>query len=324
MVTNSNVLAGSTSFNCLTAGDWASNDYVCIGFGSKYAEIRQITLAGSVMSFTDPLVYSHSASGGLTDIGTSAPSYYTHTITEDWTLSPFQISVVNTDTNNTESLLRRYIGSKLNRATIRAGEGESLRMNWDEVISRTMRFYDPSATNISPWYSANCSNSPTVSYPTTEPYYFSYGQLTFAGSAFARVKEFVLDVTNNIEPKFYVNDDISTGRVAYELREGRREYRLALTVDVEDADFFLDLLRQGDYSSVYTGFQVQLVLTRGSNDTITILTPPTTAAAGGDSQGCLIRSAPHSIMEAPLLSVPLDIICRSVQITVADAIMVYI
>lgn len=321
-VANPNILAGSVSFNCLTAGDWATGDYVCIGYGSKYAEIRTITLAGTVMSFTDPLVYNHSGSAGLTDIGTSAPSFYTHTITEDWGLSPFQISAVYTDTDNHISLQRRYIGAKVNRQSFRAGEGDPLRTSWDDVISRTMEFADYAGTTIAPWSSTNITR-PTVSYPTTEPYYFSYGQLTFAGSEFARVREFNLEVSNNIEAKYYVNDDNTVGRVPYELMEGRREYRSALTVDIEDSAFFLDLLRQGDYSSVYTGFQVQMVFTRGNNDTITFLTPPSTPAIGGDSMGCLIRTAPHSIVDAPLVSVPLDVLCRSVQITIVDSIQSY-
>ena len=132
-----------------------------------------------------------------------------------------------------------------------------------------------------------------------------------------------MEVNNNLEPKYYVNDDVGTHRVPYGLVEGKKEYTMSVTVDIEDAAMYLDLLRQGDYSSVYTGFQVIMVFTRGTNDTITITTPPSTPAAGGDAQGCLIKSAPHNIVDAPLVNVPLDISCRSVQVVTVDSVATY-
>ena len=329
---------GAVSFSVAAGTDaaanaWTASDYICIGYGSKYAEVRDISSVAAgppfVISFADPLVYDHSHYGAITDLGTSAPSYYTHTITEDLDISPIQISVVNTDVDMLEALMRRYIGCKVNRGTFRATEGEIVRFSWDEIIARNMKFKDYSTTaTVTPWYSANIS-APTVSYPITEPYYFSYGQLTYAaggtGYPIARIKEFTLDISNNIEPKYYINDDNSTGRIPYELREGRKEYRLALNVDVDasERDLFLDLLRQGDYTAVYKGVQVTLVLTRGSNDTITITTPPSAPATGGDAMGCLIRTGSINIMEGSLINIPLDLLVRSIKIEIKDAIAVY-
>jgi hypothetical protein len=51
--------------------------------------------------------------------------------------------------------------------------------------------------------------------------------------------------------------------------------------------------------------------------------PGTAAAAGGDSQGCFLRRAPHNIEEAPVMTVPLDIVGRNLKITVLDSIMTY-
>ena len=115
--------------------------------------------------------------------------------------------------------------------------------------------------------------------------------------------------------------------LAYELREGKREYTLRLVVDIEDANLFLDLLRQGVYvaspNQVFRGFQIQMVFTRGTNDTITFLTPPTTPGAGGDAMGCLIKTGKIEIVDRPLVDQTLDILMRSLKVTVVDSVPVY-
>jgi hypothetical protein len=255
--------------------------------------------------------------GTVTTTGTGP---YTHTINESTTLKSISIHVTNLDSNNNVALMRRYFGGKVNRAGFEAREGDFLKMSLDEItfINLTHNQFGE------PFYSSGVADiSNYISYPTTQPYLFSYGSLSLAGTTFARVRAFRLDVDNGMEPKYYVTNGAAASQLPYEYREGRRTYRLSCTIDVEDSSFYKELVRQGTYTSVYKGFQTELVFTRGANDTITFTTPPSAPAAGGDQMGCLIRSSPHPITTDPVVSTTLDILCRSLKIVVVDSIATY-
>ena len=324
----STTLNGATTPGALsitgTAASFATNDIICIGVGTPTAEVRVVTAGVNPYTVNYPLSYDHANGETISKYGTvgAPPAYYTHVITDGINLSPLQLSVVNTDSDLNVALQRRYIGAKVSRATYTASEGAELRMSWDEIISRTLAFKDAAGSTGVNFYSANIS-PPTISFPATDPYYFSQGVLTYAGTPWARVREFTLDVANNVEAKYYISSTGTANRVPYELREGKKDYGLRLNVDIVDSAFYLDLLRMGTYSAAFKGFQVSLVLTRGVNDSITFTMPSNAPAAGGDAQGCFIRRAPHNIEEAPLVSVPLDILTRHAQITIVDSIMVY-
>ena len=333
----SNLWPGRVDVTVANAGLWTTGDYVCIGYGSPYAEVRgPCTLAGSTFSWASsgakPLSYDHGHYGGLMKVVATA-GIYTHTLCETRELPAIQIAADYTDVDGAASLMRRYVGVKCNSGSYKASEGSVLRMSIDGLIGRTMRYRDLDASAVLPWYSANIVKV-AHEFPTTEPYYFSTGRLTFAGSVVARARDFSLDVGHGIEPKYYMSDQVVTSApqyVPWELREGRRDYRCAIVVDVDpnERNLFADLCRMGTYSATYKGFQLVFAFTRGTNDTITFTMPPnrnesvTVPGAGGDAQGCLIPKAPHNIVEQPLVSVPLDIEVRSVGIVIKDTIQYY-
>lgn len=308
----------------VSAASYATNDIITIGDGTQWCETRYIESGINPYTLNYPLSYDHANGVSCKKYGTvgSPPAFYTHVITDGMYISPMHISVVNYDSDLTNKLMRRYIGAKLNRGSFNASEGTELRMSWDEIISRTMAFKDSASSTTVPFYNTNIS-APTVVFPGTQPYYFSQGVMTFAGSVWCRVRDFSIEVGNNIEPKYYVCSTGVENRVPYELLEGRKEYVIRATVDVTDAAFFLDLCRMGTYASAFTGFNISLVFTRGANDSITFTIPGTAAATGGDAQGCFLRRAPYNIEEAPVVSVPLDIVARNLKITVVDSVMVY-
>ncbi len=248
---------------------------------------------------------------------TTGTNPYTHTMTETYDLPSITMHVTYTDTSGSNVLMRRFCGGKVGRATFSATEGDFLKMSLDDIQFKNLYHNQSDYT----WYSANVADV-TPSYPCTEPYLFSYGSLTLNGTEFARVREFRLSVDNALEPKYYVTND-AISQLPYEHREGRRQYQLGVTCDIEDASLYKELIAQGTYTSVYKGFDVSMVFTRGSNDTITFTTPATTAAACGGNMGCLIRSAPHAIVADPLVSVPMDIICRNLKIVAVDAVSSY-
>ena len=305
---------GAITITIASITGYAANDYIQVDIGSN-AEVRQITnISGNILTLNYPLSYAHSSGATCNEV--TVP--YTHTIIEANTLDSLAMHLTINDADGNIELMRRFLGGKVNRATYVATEGEQLRMSFDELV-----FIDWAHNQSGePKYNSDIADI-TPSYPTTEPYLFSYGALSLAGTSFARIRAFRLEVTNNAEAKYYVNYVAGISQLPTEYREGRREYRLSCTVDIEDASLYKDLIRQGTYSAIYKGFQTLLVFTRGSNDTITFTIPSTIPAAGGNAMGCLIRSAKHNIVDAPLVSTDLDIISRNLQIVVVDAVPVY-
>jgi hypothetical protein len=271
----------------------------------------RVQLTGSVPNVVllegRPLMYPI---GNVVNTGTSGA--YTHTITEANTLQSLSLQLTNTDSNGTVQLMRRFLGGKVNRSTIEASEGDFLRMSIDEIDFVNLQHNISGET----YYSANVTDI-VPSYPTNEPYLFSYGSLSLNGTIFARIRNFRLSISNNMDPKFYVQ---GSGNLflPYEYREGRREYELSVTVDIEDASLYKELVRMGTYTSVYKGFQVIIAFTKSAYENITITIPALAPAAGGDSLGCLIRTAPHNIVQDPVVSVPLTIIGRGLGIVVDD------
>ena len=121
-----------------------------------------------------------------------------------------------------------------------------------------------------------------IDYPTSEPYYFSEGQLKFYGVTFARIRSFSLNINNNLEPRYYVNRTFGTHRGPSEIREQRREYGLTATVVLPDVSnnwtsnndnataLFRELLLEGNYgtesASQVKGFTASLRFDRGTDD----------------------------------------------------------
>jgi hypothetical protein len=295
-----------------SAANFISGQLIQVGSGTT-AEVRRISTipTSGTVTVTQPLRFNH-ASGERTWT-TSSP--YTHTVTESVSLDSLAMHVTQYDTSQTSKLMRRFLGGKVGRASIACREGEYLTMSFDD-LSFTGFSNDQTGED---GYSAGVADVTPV-YPTTQPYLFSYGSLTLNGTVFARVRAFRLEVSNNLIPKYYVS---MSGQVQLpsEYREGQRQYRLSVDIDIEDAALYKELIRQGTYTSVYKGFQAIFAMTRGTNDTITITTPPAAPAAGGNAMGCLINTGKHDIQSSePLTHVTLDIICRSIGIVIVDSI----
>jgi len=243
---------------------------------------------------------------------------YTHTISETVNLKSFAMHVTNIDSAGTVKLMRRYLGGKCGRMTIEASEGDFLKCSLDDI--QFLSFVHDQAGE--PFYSGAVSDI-TVAYPTTQPYLFSYGALTLNNTEFARLRNFRLEINNNLEARYYVTDG-AVAQLPYEHREGHREYAMSCNIDVSDATLYKELVRQGSYSNTFRGFAMSLVFTRGASDTITITSPASgSPGAGGDAMGCLIRSAPHAIADAPVVTVPITISMRNLRIVVVDSIATY-
>ena len=193
-----------------------------------------------------------------------------------------------------------------------------------------------------PFYSPMQSiTSGEVEFPTTEPYYFSQGEVSLFGQTIAKVRSFSLSISNNEEPRYYISKQLGRRRGPTEIKEQRREYSCAVTLALPDAaaantaqrTLWNELLLEGNYGGTNfnrtgkTGFDITFTLTRGEIDTntgstddkITITIPSSSAATGGNSQGALIRTAPHNITEDNPFQVEADILFRSMKIDIQDA-----
>ena len=192
-----------------------------------------------------------------------------------------------------------------------------------------------------PMYAAMQSiESGKVAFPTTEPYYFSNGEVKMFGQTIARIRNFSLSIANNEEPRYYITKQMGRRRGPTEIREQRREYSLAVTLALPDATehnhaqhtVFQEMLLEGNYGNVSDfirqgkkGFDVSIELVRGevisgTEDKITITIPDDGAAGtGGNNQGAFIRTAPHNITEDNPFQVEADILFRNLKIDVQDA-----
>jgi hypothetical protein len=264
------------------------------------------------------------AIGSITSYGTSSP--YVHYTTEKNTLDSFSMhtTYVNCDTG-AWVLMRRWHGGKMTRATFSAREEDFLKMSCD-IVFKGYSFKDDGTGFALPGYNTDIADiSPTID--CDEPYLFSYGALLLYGDPFARVRAFRLSVDNGLQAKYYLNSTNQTTRLPYEHRESRRTYKLSVDIDIEDAKIYRDLVAMGtDFknASLYSGFNVRLTMTRGTNDYIMFDLPHTSPTCGGDSQGCFIVGAPHNINSSDqLVTVTSDILVRSAYIEVSDNISSY-
>ena len=261
---------------------------------------------------------------------------------------------------------RRYVGGFVGSCTISADEGSMLMTSWDTVQFLDMMHNqeEVSQPNVNPGSEANntglfSSDTPAgmprysemasistsdANLPTTEPYYFSQGQVKFMGQEFARVRNFNLSISNGEESRYYISPRYGRHRGPAEIREGRRSYGLSCTLALPDSaasasgisrdsatEFFKQLLMEGNYGSGMEGFNIELTFTRGTDDSIQILIPSdytsgdetTGAATGLGENGAFLTSAPHPISGEPILQVGAEFSCRNLKIIVTDTEKVY-
>lgn len=328
---------GAREISVTDGTSYSNNDFIQIDTGTS-AEVRQISSGASgagaqVFVLDYPLMIAHSNGATLNEV----TSPYTHTVRETVGLDSMTWHVLMRDTDEAagSDFIRRYVGGKANRSTLLADEGGVLRMSFDDVqfidLVHNQRFHSSvggGTTEIVRYNGAIIA--PTVTLPTTEPYYFSQGSVSLFGVTFARIRNFRLETVNNVTPEFYITDNASE-RIAQQMFEARRAYRLAATIALPDSlantattrTLFKELILEGNYGTTFSGFDVSLVFTRGTNDTITITIPPSSAAAGLDAQGAFIERAPSDITAENLVQAEVSMIFRSVQMTVVDSVGTY-
>ena len=350
------VFTGSTTAKRLNIGTGVAR-------GTATCEIRRhigTNAAGGsgTLKLDKPLQYDHAdneyfyvildtaaGAGGAvvtTETGIQAIPF-NHIISEtvDLDTITWHAHMKSSNETSTHNFDRRYFGGKVGNATISAEEGGVVMMSWEDVAFMGM-MHNQTGTN--PLHSnaaipmaggMHAIEAADISQPTTEPYYFSQGEVTFAGMTIARLRSFNISVSNSLEPRYYISKRVSERKGPTEIREQRREYSMSATLALPDTAvatstdwtssdpaataLFQELLFEGDYGSGKTGFVINLTFTRATGDTITIKIPNNgTAAAGNNAQGAVIRTAAHNITTDGPLQVEADIMFRNLQIEIAD------
>ena len=304
------------------------------------AEVRKVTgiLSTNTMVLDAPLQFDHAHGDYIREVDTGSLAYYEHSILETVDLDSVSWHVHVRDSSETDAndFDRRYHGGKIGSMGLSAEEGGLLTCSWDGVNFLGMNHNQQAMSGFTgdlPFYTLMQSiRDSDISLPTTEPYYFSQGQVTLFGTVVARVRSFSLTINNNEEPRYYLKRTMGRHRGPTEILEQRREYTMSVTLALPDATastantatVFKELLLEGDFGSGMQGFNVELRFDRGADDSIVITVPDDgSASTGKNQQGAFIRTAPHAITEAAPMEVDADILFRNLKIVVKDQVPVY-
>ena len=311
----------------------------------------------TMVQLSQPLRFDHNVDVNVQEV--AASPYYTHTITPEISLDTITWHLHMRDSGETAAndFDRRYYGGMVDAASITAEEGGLLTFGWDTVnfmgMLHNQEDQGDAGTNI--FNSTNAaagmpkfavmntiSGTSDINFPANNPYYFSQGVVKLFGQEIARVRSFSISISNATEPRYYISGRYGRNRGPSEIREGRKSYSMSCTLALPDtvaatsnaytgatgaAEIFKELLLEGNYGDAAgaKGFAIQVVFTRGTNDSITIDIPGDgTANTGLNGQGAFITSAPHNITgDGSALQVDVDMIFRDLKITVVDGIGVY-
>jgi len=340
----------------------AQNELLVFGHNASAAstntsEVRKHV--GSVISATGivtvqldyPLQFQHSGDEAVAKVTHSANAEYTHHIYEtvDLDTVTWHLHMADSSELGANNFDRRYYGGLIGSASLSADEGGMLSMSWDGVNFQGMvhnqRLHSGITGNM-PYWGVFQDIGPAwtpVDFPTTNPYFFSQGTVSLFGQTIARIRSFNITVSNGEEPRYYIQRRYGNQRGPNEIREGRREYSMSATLALPDSQsmastgstLFKELLLEGDYGAGMVGFDVELAFARGTVGTSAVVdeirmfipgtttTGATSSAAGLNSQGAIIRTAPHSITGDNPVQVDADILFRNIKIEIVDNLYYY-
>ena len=187
-----------------------------------------------------------------------------------------------------------------------------------------------------------------------EPYLFSQGQITLFGIPIATIRSFALTINNSPEARYYIGGQGGgRNRGPYEIVNQRRDYSLTMTavepisrasaatvqsVMYEDglgSSIFKELLMEGDKDNGLIGtspegLAFEIIMSRdglGDAGTDYIKIEPDYASGtlgySLSNQGMFIQSAKYNLDGSNPIQADLDILLRSIKITVADSNPIY-
>ena len=363
---------GDIFFTASSGTNIAVNDILIFGYNANVTssttqEIRTVVSKDTNEIRLDyPLHFDHS-SVTLKKVDGGNLDHYKHLISETTDLDTLSWNIKMVDTDETNAFTRRYYGGMVDSSTISAEEGGLVTFGWDSVpfmgmvhnqqqyntdlndaagtdypggpANTTLPFFElfHSIDSDNVGYPSSSDGTVSKSFPSTEPYYFSQGEVKIHGHSFARVRSFNISISNGVEPRYYVKPIFGRHRGPSEMREQAREYSMSCTIASEDSSaansatghrLFKELILEGDYGTPTApnkrGLAIVLTFTRGTNDKITITIPDDgTANKGLNEQGAFITSANHSIDGNNPIQADVEMIFRNMKIEILDDLPTY-
>ena len=183
------------------------------------------------------------------------------------------------------NLVREFYGCTPTSGQIQVGNDGELLCSLDYVamgVDVTDTTTGDPPANKNPWVFTDTSSN-----------------LTLFGTSFARVNDFSLSVSNNIEQGRYIHDD--NPEEPYELTYGPVDYQLNTTITVDDRSIYEELLEP-----TVDGFECSMSFTKPSGDTLTIT-----------AKKCNFANAPHDVpAQVSTIDVDVQISPEDLEITV--------
>jgi len=223
-------------------------------------------------------------------LGKSIKTTSTHTIQTDSVLPSFVMEAVLGD--GTSDYMRYFTGCKVNRMTIEGTDKGIIKAVLDVIAGKGYKSTDDKSV---------------VETVTTKPYQYhqTSTNLYLWDSPFARLKNWTITIDNHLHPEYYWQD--TNADYPYEILEDEQTIELKASIIPTDLDIF-------DHIGVETEFDVDLVITRDTGDTIEF--------KNGAAQ-CILTEAPHPIPEKGVLQTDITVLMKSLEIVVVDSIPAY-
>ena len=353
----SNAAAGDLLL--LNGNTSAPGSATSLNLGTNYEVVKvKAVPASGTLELTKPLRFDHLDNYTVTEIdNTAGTNKFTHTITPQNDLDTLSWHLHMRDSGETTAndFNRRYYGGMVDSATISGEEGGLLTVGWDTVNFMGMvhnqeeqagagavgttppAIYPDGIAGMPKFAIMSDIESGDIDFPANNPYYFSQGSVKLFGQEVARMRNFNISISNATEPRYYINSRYGRNRGPSEIREGRKSYSMSCTLALPDSvaatantytgatgalEIFKQLILEGNYGDAdgAKGFAIQILFTRGTDDTLQIDIPGDGGVdAGINEQGAFITSAPHNITgDGSALQVDVDMIFRDLQIVVIE------
>ena len=156
----------------------------------------------------------------------------------DQRLKSISVQVAIRDTSGSY-FIREWYGGKVGKASIDFAEGEDVRFTLDEITFKQMAHNQQTfdSKTIDKYVAGLTVPTPATSF-TGNRYVFAAGRLTFFGTELLRIKSANLSIENNLEEKYYWQNDGTSysgaTQLLSDLIEGRRTYNLTVEMDFAD------------------------------------------------------------------------------------------
>lgn len=242
-----------------------------------------------------PIAWAFGADSVETDTPESGLNQHTITRQQDGAPPTATVEAAYRGRGSQEDFVRTFLGVYPDTATIQQDNEGKLTVDASPVAL--------GMTDETPH-----SNVSSVSLPQREPWKFSKVnsnlELQFGAGTetFARLVDFSLEISNEVSPEYYINED--TGSDPYEVLYGNGGYTLDVEVAVTDKSIYSELAdSQGPFDA-----NIAFVKEDGT-ETLDIT-----------AQDCRMPSSPHPLPEDGKVTTTMNLSPRKTEIVIVDSV----